>query len=187
METVGNEIHQGQFLVANFEARWIRARGQLRLDEDILRPPGARDELSWWRPFSHLGWAALYAGLARGAFKAGRKQVRAATCPWDEKPIEREPYSRWYIAEMSARVETVSHLLYTAAVALEKAQHRIDFRVEAAKAAYHAKVFATETALAVTSHFLPVKKTSTTAERCDLDSYWRDTWSFILQDSAAYE
>src|SRR5687767_13004903 len=66
METVGNEIHQGQFLVANFEARWIRARGQLRLDEDILRPPGTRDELSWWWPFSHLGWAALYAGLARG-------------------------------------------------------------------------------------------------------------------------
>lgn len=156
-------------------------------DEDILGSPGVRDELSWWRPFSHLGWAALYAGLARGAFKVGRKQMRAVKCPWAEKPIEREPYSRWYLAEMSARIEIVSHLFYTAAVALEKAQRRIDSRVEAAKAAYHAKVFAVETALAVTSYFLPVRKTPISAEWCALDSYWCDTWAFVLQDSAAYE
>ena len=36
MEASGNEIHQGQFFIADLEPRWIHARVQLRLDEQAL-------------------------------------------------------------------------------------------------------------------------------------------------------
>lgn len=156
-------------------------------DDDVLGKPGALNGLVHWRPYVDLGWAALYTGFARGAFKVGRKQVRAVTYARGERPIERESPDRWHIAEMSARIETARHFLATAAIALEEARLWPFTIVEAAKAAYHAKIFAAETALAVTSRFLPITRTSTTSSGRSPEEYWRDAWSFVLQESTGTE
>lgn len=156
-------------------------------DDDVLGKSGALNGLVHWRPYVDLGWAALYTGFARGAFKAGRKQVRAVTYARGERPIEREVPNRWHIAEMSARIETARHFLATAAIALEEARLWPFTIVEAAKAAYHAKIFAAETALAVTSRLLPITKISTTSCGRSPEEYWRDAWSFVLQESTGTE
>lgn len=155
-------------------------------DEEVIGAPGEYYKLLLFGPFFQLGWAALYVGQAHGALEAGIDYVRTTTRPWGEAPIERavdDPYIQGHVADMSVRVEAARQLLYVAARALEEAQENPDSRAEAAVTVYRAKIFATETALEVTSRIFQVMGARAAAKRRNnFDRFWRNVRTFTLHD-----
>ncbi len=155
-------------------------------DGDVLGAPGDYYKLLLFGPFFQLGWAALYVGQARGALAAGIDYVREKSRRWADAPIERaveDPYIRGHVADMSTRIEAARQLLYVAARALEHAHENPALRPEAAIAVYRAKVFATETALDVTSRIFQIMGARAAGKRSNnLDRYWRNVRTFTLHD-----
>jgi alkylation response protein AidB-like acyl-CoA dehydrogenase len=85
-------------------------------------------------------------------------------------------------------VEASRLLLYRAARMLEEPAKQVENRPEAAVAVYRAKVFATESALHVTSRIFQIAgaRAAADAPRNGLDIYWRNARTFTLHDPVDY-
>ncbi|HVB81511.1 MAG TPA: acyl-CoA dehydrogenase family protein [Candidatus Binataceae bacterium] len=158
---------------------------------NVVGEPGDYYKLLLFGPYFQLGWTAVYVGIGAGALEACLDYVKTKTRPWGETAYERgvdDPYIQNRVADLSVQVEASRLLLYRAARMLEEAARHPELRAEAAVAVYRAKVFATESALDVTSRIFQISgaRAAVDAPQSGFDMYWRNARTFTLHDPVDY-
>ena len=131
----------------------------------------------------HLNFAAIYTGIAMGAYRTAISYVREKTKPWrglDSAP--RDPYLRLRVADMSVQINAARQLVIHAARIYEKFAENPAADSIAAVAVAQAKVMATQAAVEVTSEVFQVMGASSATTAYGFDRYFRDARTLTLHD-----
>jgi alkylation response protein AidB-like acyl-CoA dehydrogenase len=156
-------------------------------EEDVLGKPGEVLSMSpsLFAPYYQSGFAAIYTGIAEGAYEAALEYVRHQTRPWPLADVDaavKDPYIAKCFGEMRVKIDSAKVLLERASAAIDAAGERLVSRGEAAIATSIVKVAATEAALEVTHKIFQVCGARSTYRKFGFDRYWRDARTLTLHD-----
>ncbi|MDO8434295.1 MAG: acyl-CoA dehydrogenase family protein [Candidatus Binatus sp.] len=156
-------------------------------DDDVLEGPGAYFRLPIPGLFFHTEFAANFTGVASGALDFAVQYVREQTRPWMGSDLTRaidDPYLQYRFGEMYSLREASLSLVNRSAAAIQRAQDSgtQNDLVEAAKASWSAKIFATEASGKITNMVFQVCGARSTRMKYNLDRFWRDARTFTLHD-----
>lgn len=134
-------------------------------------------------PTFQLGFAACYLGTAEGAYADACRYIknRVGRMPGQQK-LSEDPYVQLHIADLETRLTAGRLLVYDAARRLQAVATDPGRRVDAALAVYKAKIFTTETALAVTNDVFNLCGTSATLAGNKFEMFWRNIRTLTLHD-----
>jgi alkylation response protein AidB-like acyl-CoA dehydrogenase len=156
-------------------------------ERDVLGRPGEllRKSPSLFGPYFQSSLAAIYAGIAEGAYEVSLEYVRTQTRPWPSAGVDaavKDPYIQGHMGEMRVKIEAAKLLVGRASATIEAAAEGRVTRAEASMVCAHAKVAATEAALEVTSRIFQVCGARASYRKFALDRYWRDARTLTLHD-----
>lgn len=131
----------------------------------------------------HLNFAAIYAGIAMGAYREALTYVREKARPWRGlESATQDPYLRLRVADMATKIKAARIMVINAAKVYEKFADDAGADPVIAVAVAQAKVIAAETALDVTSNIFQVMGASSATTAHGFDRYFRDARTITLHD-----
>jgi alkylation response protein AidB-like acyl-CoA dehydrogenase len=165
----------------------VTFRGVFVPEKNALGRPGEllKKSPSLFGPYFQSSLAAIYVGIAEGAYEAALEYVRTETRPWPSAGVDaavKDPYVQQHVGEMRVRIEGAKLLVERASLVIENAAEGRATRAEASIASAHAKVASTEVALEVTSRIFQVCGARATYRKFGFDRYWRDARTLTLHD-----
>lgn len=131
----------------------------------------------------HLNFAAIYTGIAMGAYRAALSYVRGKAKPW--RGLERatqDPYLRLRVADMAVKINAARQLVISAARVYERFAEDAAADALTSVAVAQAKVMATEAALDVTGGIFQIMGASSATTAHGFDRYFRDARTLTLHD-----
>jgi len=131
-----------------------------------------------------LGFAAVYAGMARGAVQAAASYVMDKSRPWvGLDSVGQDPYITYHMANSDIGARGASLLLHEAAWSQEQAvAGNLSWEASAA-ATYRARIAAGEAALDAGNRLFEVCGARATARSHDVGRWYRDARTLTLHDS----
>lgn len=138
------------------------------------------------------GFAAVYAGQARAALRAGLEYIRTSARPWPHSGVERavdDPYVLHHAGRLQTLVSASDALLERAAqaVAVAELEPGAATRDAAAIAVSESKALSTEVALEVSSRIFQLCGAGATVDKHNLDRFWRDARTLTVHDPVDYK
>jgi alkylation response protein AidB-like acyl-CoA dehydrogenase len=152
--------------------------------DGVLGEPGSYYAHPLYGPMFQLGFAAIYAGIGRGAFDHARRIVQARRHPRLES-YAHDPIVQLHVAEMDVALSGAELLVREAARRLEAGAARPDdeaARVAAAVAFDREKAATTRPALDTCNLAPQVTGTAGMTGETPLDLYWRNARTLTLHD-----
>ena len=151
--------------------------------DHVMTDGGPDTRTSFLENAMNLIFAAQYAGIAAGAYRAGISYVREKARPWRGlESATHDPFLKLRVADMAVKVNAARQLVIHAARIYEQFAENPAADALTAVAVAQAKVMATEAALDVTSGIFQVMGASSVTTTYGFDRYWRDARTLTLHD-----
>lgn len=166
--------------------------------ENVVIPPEIcfdlapfNTETSLFGSFGQCMFAAIYAGIARGALQDAVGYVRTRARPWPHSGVEtatQDPYVLYHLGRMRTLVSSAESMLERAADVREEAEATptVETRDRASVAAAETKVLCGEAALRVSELLFRVCGAGSVLEKYNFDRHWRNARTLTLHNPSDY-